>query len=412
MLCAGVFPEGGSDACQGDSGGPIVVSKKNGAPYDEYAYNETHAPNRTVVGVVSWGIGCARETHPGVYARVSTLWQWFCETNNGNEDKDPYLSAKCAAGMGPTSSPTSAPTMAPTISSAPTTELFGSQVLIKINLNTDNYGGETGFSLKEFDDTMLIQKPSGSFDNNQEYVEEIRVYPSTMGSTRYTFTITDTYGDGICCAYGQGSYSITSDDATISPAVSGGQFQNSETVQFDVVVNDGSSPTASPTASPVGSPLSAEKWEDLEGEPPMEAEQGESKGKLNKRCMARCDALDSCVGHQYKKRCTGENSPKCCIFKTAADSDFLVVTKKFYVNRNDAEMRRHLEDETWITWKTGDNDVLDFQYKHPVPKDAAVTDTRRELAARILEKDVLNAQQAKDTAMVQPAKNSPKMLFN
>lgn len=54
MMCAG---RSGRDSCQGDSGGPLVLRDAENVP--------------TLVGVVSWGNGCARKGVPGIYARVS-----------------------------------------------------------------------------------------------------------------------------------------------------------------------------------------------------------------------------------------------------------------------------------------------------------------------------------------------------
>jgi secreted trypsin-like serine protease len=56
QICAG---DAGADTCQGDSGGPMV------------RWN-SHA-EWVQVGIVSWGLGCARAGYPGVYSQVSTF---------------------------------------------------------------------------------------------------------------------------------------------------------------------------------------------------------------------------------------------------------------------------------------------------------------------------------------------------
>ena len=63
MLCA-IEEGGGEDACQGDSGGPLIIKG-------------TDASEDIQVGVVSWGIGCASKDYPGVYARVSSQYDWI-----------------------------------------------------------------------------------------------------------------------------------------------------------------------------------------------------------------------------------------------------------------------------------------------------------------------------------------------
>ncbi|XP_055850333.1 trypsin beta-like [Episyrphus balteatus] len=52
MVCA---YEPGQDSCQGDSGGPLSI-------FDDIL---------KLVGIVSWGRGCAEQGHPGVYCDVS-----------------------------------------------------------------------------------------------------------------------------------------------------------------------------------------------------------------------------------------------------------------------------------------------------------------------------------------------------
>ncbi|KAF0126066.1 MAG: trypsin [Elusimicrobia bacterium] len=61
MICAG-FEEGGKDSCQGDSGGPLVMGSGS---------------SRSLVGVVSWGYGCARPNKYGVYAKVNHVIGWI-----------------------------------------------------------------------------------------------------------------------------------------------------------------------------------------------------------------------------------------------------------------------------------------------------------------------------------------------
>ena len=93
MLCAGIR-EGGKDSCQGDSGGPLVLP--------DPANNNAH----TLVGVVSWGFGCAVAGQLGIYAEVSHFTAWLQEQMEEMESCPPPSSdpadtvVNCSPGSG------------------------------------------------------------------------------------------------------------------------------------------------------------------------------------------------------------------------------------------------------------------------------------------------------------------------
>ncbi|XP_053611403.1 tryptase-like isoform X2 [Plodia interpunctella] len=75
QLCAGKL-KGGVDACQGDSGGPLQVK----IPLPTNKEGQMHY----VLGVISFGIGCAYPNLPGIYTRVSTFIDWIEDNVWGN----------------------------------------------------------------------------------------------------------------------------------------------------------------------------------------------------------------------------------------------------------------------------------------------------------------------------------------
>lgn len=96
---------------------------------------------------------------------------------------------------------------------------------ITLSITTDNYGSETSWTITNAGGSTVA---SGSgYANNTTYNPTIPSLPDG----NYTFTINDSYGDGICCSFGNGSYTLRGDGTTIQ---SGGAFTSSESVAFCV----------------------------------------------------------------------------------------------------------------------------------------------------------------------------------
>eukprot|EP00978_Attheya_sp_CCMP212_P022408 scaffold66870_cov61-Attheya_sp.AAC.2 len=214
MICASDLNK---DSCQGDSGGPLVAAKGTGDPADD-----------ELIGVVSWGYGCALEGYPGVYARVSYAYDWIEEViASGGEPPE-----------------------------APPADTF-----ITVRLTLDDYPGETSWRInKDIPESPLIFQSNRYNDERATITEKVPI----QGGQWYTITFRDSYNppDGFCCDYGEGSYSVSYEDGSFVRTPFD-PIKKLENVLADFVEprsytfyvdSPGETQSSSPTKSPTGTP--------------------------------------------------------------------------------------------------------------------------------------------------------------
>ena len=109
---------------------------------------------------------------------------------------------------------------------------------VTINITLDNYGTENRWEIKD-GNGELVQAvgPFNNFENGSVQATTLCLPPGC-----YDFTIFDLWGDGMCCAYGQGGYEVI-EDATGKVIASGGSFNKQESKNICLPAQVSSFPT-------------------------------------------------------------------------------------------------------------------------------------------------------------------------
>ena len=98
---------------------------------------------------------------------------------------------------------------------------------VTLTIVLDNYPEETSWQILD-GSTVLASGGTYGSEPDGSTVTETLCLPDGC----YDFVISDSYGDGICCSYGNGSYLL--EDAGGNSLASGGSFGSSETTNFCV----------------------------------------------------------------------------------------------------------------------------------------------------------------------------------
>ena len=100
---------------------------------------------------------------------------------------------------------------------------------INLTLITDDFGQETTWIFEDENGNIIDQ--GGPYNNNFTVNETFIVNPNLC----YSFIMIDDFGDGICCGFGQGSYSLTTAEGV--EIFSGGEFNSQEITNMSIVDN-------------------------------------------------------------------------------------------------------------------------------------------------------------------------------
>jgi len=153
----------------------------------------------------------------------------------------------------PSSSPSRSPSSYPSTSSGCGVDM----IMISVNVTTDTYPEENSWILNntctgEVEMTLEQMRPIG-YDKIKADFSDTFCIPKD----RYTFTMTDTYGDGMCYQETCGSHTVSVDGVT-AVSVNGDEFTWNKVDTFgSCPVENTSTPSQQPTQPPTQSPTPA-----------------------------------------------------------------------------------------------------------------------------------------------------------
>ena len=99
---------------------------------------------------------------------------------------------------------------------------------ITLELLTDDYAEETSWEFREIGGAVLDSGSYNQSDDNTTFIETFGVVQDNC----YEFEIFDSFGDGICCEFGEGFYTLTTDSADV--IIDGGEFSSSEVTEISI----------------------------------------------------------------------------------------------------------------------------------------------------------------------------------
>lgn len=131
--------------------------------------------------------------------------------------------------------------------------------MLTIEVFTDTWSGETSWTLTNSSGELVASIAGGDLSPDTYYSWDYELDPDV-----YTFTIYDSFGDGICCAYGEGYYNLILNGTTIA---TGGEFATEESWTFDgsgiVLARTASRYIGSPVGPKGGLPLNYAQLEQV-----------------------------------------------------------------------------------------------------------------------------------------------------